>query len=385
MDETPKPDTDWKKQIATINGQVAGLEQRFGKLYESIQPLFASIAERTATFPTFAVPDLRSDLLKDWAEQQKIIAAALKERFNTSSWQALVKSISEAQTTGLRKAFETPEYQRVIAQIAEAQSAWAQNVASSIGDAFSRFQSAALQESWGELSKVIAEGMRRTRDALERVELLAALGWTLPMNMTPREFHALVMQDDLTVVGVEEWFLVYYSRDEGSEFNGLEHHLMNSDHLTFWKPLLSQIFDAYARGQYAICVPGLLSLLEGSIAVPWKVTAFHKERSRKEFFEERINATRPDSIHRFQWKSVAAFVLTIFEGVDPNQEYAIPKRNLILHGKSDPATWDQADCLRLFQAIDTILSLGSELQSMDAEGQRRGREIGHGTEMNGGG
>lgn len=371
MDESAKPSTDWREQIAAITGQVSDLEQRFGKLYESIQPLFDSIAERTAKFPTFAVPDIRSDFLKDWTEQQKVIAAALQERFNTPSWQALSKSLSAWQNTGLLKAFQTPEYQQLFAQIAEAQKAWAQNI-SQIGSAFARFQSTAWQESWSELSKVVAEGMKRTRDALERVELLAALGWTLPMKMSLPEFHALVMQDGLTVGAVEEWFLDYYSRDEGSEFNSLKNHLMNSDHLVFWRPLLEQVFDAYSRGQFAVCVPSLLSVLEGSIAVPWNVTAFHKERCRKEFFEERINAARPDSIRRFQWKSVGAFVLTVFEGVDPNQEYSTPKRNLILHGKSDPATWDRPDCLRLLQAIDTILSLGHELDGTELRNRGTG-------------
>ena len=368
MDESTKPNTDWRDHIAAITGQVSGLEQRFGKLYDSIQPLLDSIGERSAMFRSIAVPDIRSDLLKDWTEQQKVLAAALQERFNTPSWQALSKSLSEWQITGLQKAFQAPEYQQLFAQIAEAQKSWAQNILSQIGPAFARFQSTALQESWSALSKVVAEGMKRTRNALERVELLAALGWTLPMEMSLPEFHALVMQDGLSVGAVEEWFIDYYSRDEGLEFNSLKKHLMNSDHLAFWRPLLAQVFDAYSRGQFAVCVPSLLSVLEGSIAVPWNVTAFHKERCRKGFFEERINTTRPDSIRRFQWKSVAAFVLTVFEGVDPNREYSTPKRNLILHGKSDPATWDQADRLRLLQSIDTILSLGHELDSTEPKG-----------------
>lgn len=64
-------------------------------------------------------------------------------------------------------------------------------------------------------------------------------------------------------------------------------------------------------------------------------------------------------------------MLTVFEGVDPDQEYSTPKRNLILHGKSDPATWDRADCLRLFQAIDTILSLGNELNATEPKDNGR--------------
>jgi hypothetical protein len=218
-----------------------------------------------------------------------------------------------------------------------------------------------IEESTTSFQKTIAECIRLNRDALERVELLAALGWTLPMEMSLPEFHALVMQDNTSVEGVDEWFIGYYSRDEGAEFDSLRDRLLKSGDLAFWRLLLEQIFDAYRRGQFAICVPSLLSVLEGLIAVPWGVKAFHNERCRKKFFEQKVGAADPDSIDQFQWKSVAAFVQTVFEGVDPNREYSIPKRNLILHGKSDPAKWNRADCLRLFQAIDTILSLGGEL------------------------
>jgi hypothetical protein len=69
----------------------------------------------------------------------------------------------------------------LFAQIAEAQKAWAQNIQSQIVAAFTRFQSTAWQESWIELSIIVAEGMNRTRDALERVELLAAL-WIASMS-----------------------------------------------------------------------------------------------------------------------------------------------------------------------------------------------------------
>ena len=104
-------------------------------------------------------------------------------------------------------------------------------------------------------------------------------------------------------------------------------------------------------------VPALLCVLEGSIAVPWGA-AFQKERNRKKFFAQNIEAAHEDWINHYLWKSVASFIDTIFEtGVSDKEEHPVPKRNLILHGKSDPAKWNQADCLRLFQGIDSILSL----------------------------
>ena len=358
MTESPKSNIDWRGQIAAITGQVSGLELKFGLLYESIQPLLASLDGRSAVFQKPLLPQMPENVLKNWAE---VRMGALQASFQTPALQDLCKQLAEWQSSGPSAVFKAPEYQSLLARIAESPKTLTSGILPLIGPALAQFQSTAWQESWAKLSKVVADSMKATHDALERVELLAALGWTLPMEMSPQEFHALVMQDDLTPEAADEWFLDYYSRDEAAEFASLKDHLLESDHLAFWKPLLEQVFDAFSRGQFAVCVPSLLSVLEGSIAIPWGVTAFHKERCRKEFFEERVRAARPDSIHQFQWKSLAAFVQTVFEGVDPNREYPIPKRNLILHGKSDPAKWDRADCLRVFQAIDTILSLGGDL------------------------
>ena len=41
------------------------------------------------------------------------------------------------------------------------------------------------QKEWNEFSKVVAEAIGRTNDALERVELLASLGWTFSMRIVP--------------------------------------------------------------------------------------------------------------------------------------------------------------------------------------------------------
>jgi hypothetical protein len=140
-------------------------------------------------------------------------------------------------------------------------------------------------------------------------------------------------------------------------FEHLKSRLLESKHLRLWKLLLQQVFRAYANGDHALCIPALLAILEGAIAVPWNV-AFQKDSNRRKFFERKIAAARPKTIEQYLWKSITSFVENVFEtGVKDNQDHPVPKRNLILHGKSDPTKWDRADCLRLFQSIDTLLSL----------------------------
>jgi hypothetical protein len=346
MDEPTKPDNDWRKQIAAATEQLSALDLKFdfGKLYvQSMEPLWDSIRESSAALHNAVADSLPHDFLKTWTAEQAAVATALQAELNSPAYQYLSKHLSDCQTTGLQAAFKAAEYEPLFAQIA------------------AHCQSNALLDSWAKLSKVVAESMKATFDALDRVELLAALGWMIPMEMSLPEFHNLVRQRVLTPEAVEEWFLEYYSRDEGAEFDILKDHLLESGHLVFWKLLLEQVLDSFSRGHFAVCVPSLLSVLEGSIAVPWGVSSFHNNGGRKKFFDQQISASNPDSIRQLQWKSLAAFVNAVFDGGNPNREYSIPKRNLILHGKSDPAKWDRADCLRLFQAIDAILSLGCEV------------------------
>jgi hypothetical protein len=59
------------------------------------------------------------------------------------------------------------------------------------------------QKEWEEFGKIIAEAIGRTNDALERVELLASLGWTFSMEMAIQDFNALVMQEHFTTESVD--------------------------------------------------------------------------------------------------------------------------------------------------------------------------------------
>jgi hypothetical protein len=225
------------------------------------------------------------------------------------------------------------------------------------------------QKTWENFIKRFAEGMRRTHDALDRVELLAQIGWTLPTEMSVPQANSMLMQDKLTPQSIDDYFVRYYRDNGGAAFRSLKDRLVLSDHLAPWRPLIQQAISAFERGEYAICVPTLLLVLEGSIAVPWGVK-FQNERERQRFFNRRIEAVKPTSIMGYVWKSVAAFIDIVFESaVSPKTHHAVPKRNLILHGKSDPTKWDEADCLRLFQALSTVVFVSKELEmSLERQG-----------------
>ena len=247
-------------------------------------------------------------------------------------------------------------YQQEISKAAE-------GVADRIAQPFVEFQEV-FEETWRRFGTEIAAAMGRTANALERIEGLAALGWTLPTEMSLPEFHHLAMQDGLTLERVEQFFVDYYARDDASEFRTLKERLLSSAQLSPWKPLVEQVVAAADRGDYAICVPSLLLIVEGSIARSWSVK-FQNDKDRKKFFVGKISGTKNATL-KYAWKSVEAFIKIVFEtAVSDRQEHPVPKRHLILHGKSNPAKWDRADCLRLFQAVSTILWIGDRLAEGD--------------------
>jgi len=226
-----------------------------------------------------------------------------------------------------------------------------------------RFKSnwAVYENQWRTLGREIAAARGKVV-GLQQTELLAAIGWILPSEMSFRDLASFVLEDaDLTVGRVDEFFIDYYDSDGGCEFLEMKTRLISSPQLSFWRPLLQQCLSAFERGDYAICVPSLLTMVEGIVEAQWPVTV-RKAKERTKFFDNKIQiggSQTPDACESWvlqsHWRSIKAFVENVFEGsVHPRQDYPIPKRNLILHGKSDPAQWDRADCLRLFQAIAVI-------------------------------
>ena len=187
------------------------------------------------------------------------------------------------------------------------------------------------------------------------------------MQMSWPEFQDLATQDDLTVERVNEWFVNYYNENNASEFKRLADGLLLSRQLAFWKVLIEQCLRAFERGDFALCVPSLLLIFEGSIAKPWRAT-FENPKRRRVFFERKISASALGPIHEYQWRSVAAFADKVFRARPSDQDL---HRHLILHGKSDPAKWDRAYCLRLFQAISTVTFLAKEIPAVPVQ---RGRQ-----------
>lgn len=188
--------------------------------------------------------------------------------------------------------------------------------------------------------------------SLEKIAWLGEYGWTLPMMMTPRQLARIVAIDD--AASIDAAFVEFYSSRGASNYRALRTKLLRSSELSWWRDLLTQCFRAYERRDYLIVVPSLLTVLEGAIAAPDKAK-FVRAKDRVTFFEGKVANAIPNSMRHYIWRSMDAFIKALFQHSDfsnsPTPERL--NRHWILHGRDVP-DWDASDCLRLFQAIDTV-------------------------------
>jgi hypothetical protein len=143
--------------------------------------------------------------------------------------------------------------------------------------------------------------------------------------------------------------------EEKGELEETAKVLLASAELEKWKNLLGEVFDCFRDGKYRVCIPPLLSILEGFL-----MESLHKEAN------VRTNSTKVrDAIVGPKWHEENSFigvmwlsVVTFFQRLFANSEFdsAAPtfiNRHWVLHGRS-ATDWTAADALRLINALDTL-------------------------------
>jgi len=186
---------------------------------------------------------------------------------------------------------------------------------------------------------------------LQAAEELGKLGWTIPMWASPTILPRLVTSGDAGAI--EKAFVRAYSRNGAEQFTQLSAECKASEFLKPWRPLFQQCVRAYVSRQYRIVVPSLLLTIEGmTVTIAGKQ---HTVARVRDIARER--AARADGIAAAAWLSMAGFLDEVF-GRHDFAKLPLPRlnRHCALHGRSAP-NWGRADCLRLFQAIDTLCAL----------------------------
>jgi len=184
-----------------------------------------------------------------------------------------------------------------------------------------------------------------TNDTEEAIEKLALRGWSLPWHLSIGNASDLMDEDPDEI----DAFFEAYFEDGGLE--ALRKDILGDKKLEKWKVLLDQCFKNYGSGDFQICIPSLISVLEGS----FDYLAFFDERRRKKFFEERIQAAT--SFQKLTWISLHRFCDVIFMSGDSRRATDYINRHKVMHGSDDPSRWKKVDCLRLFQALDSTRRL----------------------------
>lgn len=202
-----------------------------------------------------------------------------------------------------------------------------------------------------EAASASLQSVGRFEDDLEQqfidaTKKLAGFGWTVPSAIIPREFFEISASHDRTTVDAR---FVDFHRRAGC----VRSSAMSSVRLARWRPLLRQCLDSHGRGDYLICVPALITALEGAIAFPEGI-AFVRGSERRAFFNSKIADCLNDLLTRALWESMDIFVSNLFEQAPFDAVKPLRlNRHWILHGR-DTLDWTEADVLRLFQALDTL-------------------------------
>jgi hypothetical protein len=127
--------------------------------------------------------------------------------------------------------------------------------------------------------------------------------------------------------------------------------------LKTWRTLLAQCFENYEAGKHQICIPALLSILEGVLALPEK-EYFIKPQERIDFFKNKV-ASSSGSTAELLWKTLDTFFAMLYAKSDFNtgSRPTSINRHWILHGRDEPDAWRPADALRLMHALSTVSAL----------------------------
>jgi len=209
-----------------------------------------------------------------------------------------------------------------------------------------------------QLSKVMEASAQRFREFLrdceKGAERLALSGWTLPISMTIdhlRDFINITGDDD----AIDCSFIAAY-HEEGW-LASLKDTLLNSARLKDWQPLVAQCLENYEKGNHVICIPVLLSVLEGVVARPEGIS-FMRVEERIAYFRDKIDTAEQDSLDRVTWTSMNLFFELLYQKGDFAGAPPLKlNRNWILHGRDLPSSWRQADALRLLHALATLCTL----------------------------
>ena len=184
--------------------------------------------------------------------------------------------------------------------------------------------------------------------------VLADQGWTIPAWISMRAIQTLGKSTDEEI---DAFFLRSYlgEHENAGELKDTSEKLLASDELRQWRSLLQDVFDCIQIGKYRVCVPSLLTVLEGFVAesLAKKFNASRRDTNIPASLKKRIMHD-DEPFSELLWMCVVTFLNHLFAHSDFESTCpAFINRHWILHGRS-ATEWTVTDALKLVNALSTL-------------------------------
>jgi hypothetical protein len=217
-----------------------------------------------------------------------------------------------------------------------------------------------LSEAWKRQQEQIAEALRAIGRDFEKsypqmrvaCDRLADLGWTIPMEVTPRTFVGLA--DPLhTDADIEQMLSDFYTDNDFEQLRVVQRDLVRSQALARYHSLIGEAFEAYYQGLHQIPVPALLAIIEGLVAAETGNLNSRAVALRKLAAEREAQAPS-NGLEALMWRSARRLIDNVFADSDfSGPQPSRINRHWVLHGR-DAGPWTKADAVRFFVAIHTM-------------------------------
>ena len=225
---------------------------------------------------------------------------------------------------------------------------------------------ASFVENAGNIAAVIAatmsEASLRFKEVVGRTEHVAKLGWTLDPNIPfPDALHL----SGLTSRADADAYVLSLYEEGDPKLEHTERDLRGERMLAPFDTTLQQCFESFRLGQYAICIPSLMNVLEGvtSQLDPPHITSTDLRKMLKKGGDVAKRAEQ-DMLTAAIWLSLTTFINDLYEPWTPLATKPAPalSRHLTQHGRKEPPN-EKIEVIRLLNAISTALSLHRELET----------------------
>jgi hypothetical protein len=176
---------------------------------------------------------------------------------------------------------------------------------------------------------------------------LVDFGWTLPSQVSLAEINNLI-SFSANQFDVDNFFIKHYSDER--KFFWLTKYVCSAEIYSKWYKIIEQCIKSYKNQLYLVTVPALITIIEGVI-----VSINENNKMNVINLCRQIEENAKDDLEKQAfWKSIGLIIDKLFANIPFDKDRPeIINRHWILHGR-DNNEWNQADCLRLFQALETI-------------------------------